>query len=78
MSYRRYRLERLIQTILSENPAMSFEQAEAKAILIRRELHRLQVSWRRSQLRHQAHVLWIGLSLDRPYWSEDEDDSEIC
>lgn len=74
MSYRRYSLQRLIHALQSETPELSEELARQKAILIRRELGRLHASWRRSQARHRATMVLVGMSVEQTYWLESEEE----
>lgn len=74
MSYRRYSLQNLITAIRDETPDLPEEKASQKAILIRRELGRLHVSWRRSQARHRARMILVGMSVEQTYWGEDDEE----
>lgn len=59
----RYNLERLIAAYLQQDPAMSRQEAKERAVLVRRELHRLNKSWYESELRFHAHAI-LGYSFD--------------
>ena len=59
----RYNLERLISAYLQQHPAMSRREAEERAVVLRRELHRLNRSWYDSEKRFHAHAI-LGFHFD--------------
>jgi hypothetical protein len=61
-----YNLERLIQGYLNDNPGMSLEEATERAIVLRREQHRMDKSWYRSQQRFHSHNVLVGEGIDDP------------
>ena len=60
-----YNLDRLIAAYLHDHPDWSEATAEAEAIVLRRELHRLDRSWYDSEKRYREHTTRDGQNLDR-------------
>ena len=73
MPYCRYSLQCITQALQSERPELSPQEAAHRALLIRRELNRLYVAWRRSQARYHSRVFSLGISFEHLQ----EDSTEI-
>ncbi|MBI3927284.1 MAG: hypothetical protein HY319_17235 [Armatimonadetes bacterium] len=73
---RLYNLNRLIRMFLDDHPDWSWDLARDRAIVLRRELHRLDQSWYRSNNRYRDHNTPFGDYIDDPGCLPDPDHPE--
>lgn len=73
----RYNLKILARTFLDEHPEWKPQEATEHAVVLRRELHRLNKSWWRSQRRfHEKNILY-GTCIEDPGYVPESDEPEV-
>ena len=59
--YKAYKIKTLADAIQADHPELSQDECQERAVVLRRELNRLNVSWQRSQERFRRRTILVGL-----------------
>lgn len=63
-----YQLAHLVTLILADHPQLTPEEAARKAVRLRRELNRMNVSWQRCERRYRKMTI-VGLDPEDLNWN---------